>query len=206
MLLPRRWMPILGILVGAWWVMGTPRDAEVPPVEPEEVVRAFFDALSRSDLEAAMALVGEDFVLRQASGTYTADREALTKILEWDVAAQGRGEIENLETEGEVVQVRLREWNRFIELLDLDPFRVELTFVVRDGLIRQEVIREMTGRGPSFTDQFHQALEPVIEWAARNRPDDVASVFDDGRVSRYDAPTARRLIELLEAYRGEHRP
>lgn len=61
----------------------------------------------------------------KSGGSYSADRDALAEILAWDVAAEGRGEIDALGTEGETVRVRLWERNRFIKLLELEAWRTD---------------------------------------------------------------------------------
>lgn len=170
---------------------------------PSGVVRAFLGELGRHDAEGALALLHEDFTFRSADGSVLADRRAMRTILAWDAAAEGRVEIRELREEGEVVRARLRETNRFTELLELDPWLVEATFVVRDGRIVEEVVREIVDEGPTFTRRFEAALGPIVRWAEENRPADARALFEDGRLARYDGPTARRLLRVIEAYLEE---
>lgn len=172
-----------------------------PGGAPAEVVRAFFRALDRHDADGVLELLDEDFAFRSADGSFAIGREALPDVLGWDFAAGSDVDVERLQEEGDTVRVTLRERNRLTELLGLEPWRVEATFVVRDGRIREEIAREVVGEGPSFQERFRRALEPVADWAAEARPEDAGAVFADGGVARYDGPTARRLLRLLEAYR-----
>ncbi len=173
-----------------------------PETDPETVVRTFLQKLEQGDIDAVMALLHEDFVFRDAESTFRAGREDMPSMLAWDLEAEGRIEIQALEAEGEVVRVRLRETNRFTELLELAPWEVEATFTVREGEIQEEVARERVSGGPSFTERFQQELQPVVAWAAEVYPEAADTIFEDGRVRRYDGPTARRLLQLLEAYPG----
>lgn len=171
-----------------------------PEDTPAAVVRAFFRALGRHDTDGVVELLHQDFTFRSADGGFAIGREDIPAVLGWDFAAGSDPDIESLAAAGDSVRVTLRERNRFTELLGLEPWRVEATFVVEDGRIREEVAREIVGGGPSFTERFRRALAPVVEWAGENRPEVARAVFEDGRVARYDAETARRLLRLLEAY------
>lgn len=189
---------LLGYVAG--WACGAAPDAER---SPEAIVRMFLQALERQDVEGALALLDDDFVFRDAAGSFAATKEELPAMLAWDAAAEGRPEIVGLSVSGDTVRTRIVERNRFTELLDLEPWNVQATFVVREGRIVEEVARELTGDGPGFEERFHRALEPVRRWAAAERPAEAREVFEDGRVARYDGATARRLMALIVAYRRD---
>lgn len=174
---------------------------------PERVVRTFFERLEARDAEGVVALLDEDFVFRDAEGTFSVGREEMRPLLAWDAEARSRPEIEDLEVEGDTVRVRLREANRLTDLLELDPWELEASFVVRHGRILEEEARERVDEGaPSFSERFQRAIRPVAEWAAETDPEAARAVFEHGRVARYDGPTARLLLALLEAYPGPPGP
>lgn len=168
--------------------------------DAEAVVRRFFDRLEDRDVEGALALLGRDFRFGDAAGAFSAGREAMPAMLAWDFEAGSRVDIEALEAEGENVRVQLRERNRFTELLGLEPWAMRVRFVVVDGLILEEVVDDRGPDGSSITQRFERAIGPVAQWAAATRPEEAAAVFEDGRISRYDGPTARRLLGLMESY------
>lgn len=172
----------------------------VNPDPPAEVVRAFLHSLDEHDVEGALALLDASFVFRSSDGGFEAGKEAMPSMLAWDAAAGSDVEIRELTSSGDTVRVLLVERNRFTELLELEPWVVEATFVVRDGRISEEVAREVAVDGPSFEDRFRRALEPVRRWAVEARPAEARAVFADGGVARYDGPTARRLLALIEAH------
>lgn len=179
------------------------------PVGPESVVRAFLERIDRHEVEGALDLLEDGFVFRSGDGSFAARRGALPDMLAWDAAAESDVEVRELAESGDTVRVRLVERNRFTELLDLEPWVVDAEFVVRDGRIVEEVAREVAvGDGAPLAERFDRALEPVRRWALEARPAEAGAVFEDGSVARYDGPTARRLLELIEAYldgRGDER-
>lgn len=193
--------PFLGLLLLAPAMTapgcGTVSDS---PDAPREVVRAFLRHLDGHEVDAALALFDDDFVFRSGDGSFTAGRDAIPPMLAWDAAAGSDVDVRELTVSGDTVRVHLVERNRFTELLELEPWVVDATFVVRDGRIVEEVAREVVVDGPSFTERFERALAPVRGWASEARPAEADSVFTDGRMARYDGPTARRLLELIEAY------
>lgn len=170
---------------------------------PEAVVRAFLQALNAHDVERALALLGDEFTFRDAGGGVAIEREAMPSVLGWDAAAEGRLEVLDLDVAADTVRVRLRERNRFTELLGLEPWDVEATFVVREDRIVDEVAREIAERGQDITGRFQDALEPVRRWAETARPDESRAIFGERGLARYDGPTARGLLELIEAYREQ---
>jgi limonene-1,2-epoxide hydrolase len=167
---------------------------------PAEVVRAFLQSLDQHDVERALARLDDAFVFRSSDGAFEAGKQAMPSMLAGDAAAGSKGEIRELTSSGATVQVLLVERNRFTELLELEPWVVEATFVVRDGRIVEEAAREIADDLPPFEERFRRALEPVRRWAVEARPDEAKAVFGDGGVARYDGPTARRLLALIEAH------
>lgn len=202
-----RWPAVWRWLLCAAFTTG-PGCASAPDAgeSPRAVVRAFLHSLDEHDAEGAMALLDEDFVFRSGEGGYEIRRNQMSDVLAWDAAADGTVEIEEMRAEGDTVRARLVERNQFTELLELEPWTVQATFVVRDGRIVEELAEEVVGEAASFNARFARALEPVIRWAEETRPEAASRVFTDGRVARFDGPTARRLLQLIRTYRREASP
>lgn len=194
----RRCVPLL-----VAWMTGSACAGTAASPSPEAVVRAFLGALEAQDASGALELLDDDFIFRNADGSFEVDRDGIPPMLAWDASARSEIRIEELRTSDDTVRTRLVEHNRFSELLDLEPWVVEAEFVVRDGRILTETVREVTGGGPSFTERFRAALGPVHRWAVEERPGEAEAVFEDGRIARYDGPTARRLVRLIVSYRRD---
>lgn len=166
----------------------------------ETVVRTFLERLDRHDVGAAMALLDDDFVFRSADGGFSAEKDALPAMLAWDEVADSEVRIEALESRGDVVVTRLTETNVFTRRLGISGWLVDARFRVQDGRITEEVVSEITGDDSPFDQRFARALEPVRRWATNARPDMADSIFTGDGIARYDAPTARCLRELVDAY------
>ena len=162
------------------------------------VFESFAQALHRHDIEAALSHVAEDFVLRDPQSSYRGDRESFRVMLGWDVAVDGSTEFHNILVDGDTVHVTAVETSRFIELLGINQGEFRLTFVIRDDLIREEII----GGSTEFMRSVNEALQPVVEWAKAHRPEDLAKIYSDGQLI-YTEETGRLWIVLLEKWRAE---
>jgi len=162
------------------------------------VFDSFAQALQRHDIEAALSHVAEDFVLRDQQSSYRGDRQSFRVMLGWDVAVDGSTEFRDILVDGDTVHVRAVETNRFIRLLGMNKGEFRLTFVIRDGLIREEII----SGSAEFMQSVNEALQPVVKWATAHRPDELAKVYSDGQLI-YTEETGRLWIALLEKWRAE---
>lgn len=148
-----------------------------------------------------MGMLAPDFSMRSWAGAVLVSREDYPDVLGWDLAAGGEREVERFEVDGDAVTLRIVERNRFTEILDLGPFRIETRYVVRDGAIAEQRFRELAPEGsPSYTVRFTEALQPVLAWAETGAPALLAEATDRGAV-RHDAPSARALLELVQRWR-----
>lgn len=191
------------LLLSPALVVSARRGAAVGPGtgDPATVVRAFLAALDEGDAEGAMAMLAPDFSMRSWAGAVLVSREGYPDVLGWDLAAGGEREVERFEVDGDTVTLRIVERSRFTELLDLRPFRIETRYLVRDGAIAEQRFRELAPEGSApYTVRFVEALRPVLAWAEKGAPALLAEATDGGAV-RYDAPSARALLELVERHR-----
>lgn len=163
-------------------------------------MRRFLECLRDHDADGAIALLSPDFEFRDEAGTFSAGRASMPAMLAWDFEAGSRLKIQALTEKADGVRARLRERNRFTDLLGLEPWDLQVRFVVADGRIREEVVDDRGPDGHSTTERFGRAIRPVAQWAGRERPEEAAAVFEGDRPVRYDGPTARRLLRLVEAY------
>lgn len=171
---------------------------EPAPGGAENTVRAF---LAAEGVEEKMSHLAPDFRLRLWEGEALATRDRYRHMVAWDAVASGEMTLEHTETRGDTVTVRIEERNAFTELLELPPFRVESRFVVADGEILEQRMRDLVGpEHPSFTERFEEALTPVLEWAADAAPELLAAAVDQGRI-HYDGDSARALLALIRQYR-----
>lgn len=164
----------------------------------KEVFESFTDALERHDIDTALSYVAEDFVLRDPQSSYRGDRDSFRVMLGWDVAVGGSTDFRDIQVDGDTVHARAVETNRFMRLLGIEQGEFRLTFVIRDGLLREEIISGST----EFMRSIEEALQPVVKWAEVHHPEELAKVYPNQQLV-YSQETGRRWIELLENWRKD---
>ncbi|MGD2068231.1 MAG: hypothetical protein PVI57_06055 [Gemmatimonadota bacterium] len=170
---------------------------------PEGIVREMLEAAEAGDSGRVLSFLAPDFAVRSWDGTPLVDRAGYGEALAWDLAAGGSKEIERLDVVGDTVSLLVLERNRFTDLLDLGPFRLELRYVVRGGLVAGQRMRERPGGGRATgVERFTRAIAPVLSWAADEAPGLLATATEDGAIV-YDGESARALLELVRRYRRE---
>jgi hypothetical protein len=167
----------------------------------ENVVRSFLAAVDGGDVPRAMSLLASGFAMRSWDGDVLVGREGYGDVLGWDAVAEGEREVEQFDVSDEAVTVRLVERNRFTELLGLGPFRMKTRYVVQDGKIVDQRLRELSEEGaPSYTQRFTAAMEPILAWAEDHAPGLLAAASGSSVAIRYDAESARALLDLIRRY------
>lgn len=164
---------------------------------PEDVVRRFHAALNDHDVDRAIAWLDDDYAFRDAAGSFAVPREAIRPMLAWDAALHSRSEATILRTWGDTVVVRQRETNDFLELLGVAPWSHEVTYVVEGNRIAVTIVDD-AGALHAAVDR---ALEPVLTWARRTRPERLEGLVTD-RGLVYDGDAARLWVGLLREARA----
>lgn len=164
----------------------------------EELALAYVAAINRGDVEAALEVVGPDFVMQDLLGgpvygpavrdalEYRAALNERWQLLAWDYDWRQRQARAQIEVTSDV-------W----ELVGSRP-RVIVLFVMRDGSLLLE--RARMGR-----EEARRELRPFLAWAAAERPRDLADVWREGSPVRHPE-AAEVLLELLRAWRADRDP
>jgi hypothetical protein len=160
-------------------------------------VKGFVGAMRSGDVDRSVSYLARDFELQSSGGGQRIDRDAMRSILEWDAALHGKMTFADLEWEDDIVRGTFTEWNDLYELLGIEPQRYRIEFRFRGDLIREQIYEVLDSDGPSMDE----ALEPVIEWAAADRPADLEAIYPDGR-RVYTADAATGWVELVRAWRA----
>ncbi|HEY7472031.1 MAG TPA: hypothetical protein VIE68_06755 [Gemmatimonadota bacterium] len=166
---------------------------------PEDVARAYVAAVNRGDVEAAMGLTGEDFVMRPHMSGYSYGRESARDVLEWRAALHESWRVVSWDYDPV-----LREVDAVVEISN-DAWRlvgarpeVEVVLVVRNGRLDLETARRESG-------ELRWAVQGFIDWVSANRPRELARVWRNGHLLRR-GDAARALVRLLEAWRAAEAP
>jgi len=179
--------------------------ATIPPAagSPFELVETFVRRVNEHDVEATLAMLAPDFEFHDADRTFVIRRGGVRPMIEWDAAVRARAEATLLQEDGERVEVRLVERNEFLTALDLGSLSHRVGYVVdapsdrEGGRIRRIVLLE----ADRVASRTAAALEPVVEWAGQQRPEELAALMVDGSPV-YTGESAPGWLRLLAAARA----
>ncbi|HET7692873.1 MAG TPA: hypothetical protein VFM44_07300 [Gemmatimonadota bacterium] len=173
--------------------------AAIAPValqpDAEEVARAYVAAVDRGNVEAAVALTAERFVLNPDLDRRLLGMPEARGVLEWRAALHERWRTVSWRynpTQREVhteVEITNDAW----ELIDCRPV-VEVVLVIRNGELIVEQAR-------IESNELRRSLAPFLEWAADERPAELDRVWTEYG-PRWDTASAERLLALLEEWRA----
>lgn len=172
--------------------------AAIAPValmpDAEEVARAYIAAVDEGNVEEALALTAERFVLNPELDRPLYQKPEAQGVLEWRAALHERWRVVSWEYNRvqrevhTVVEITNDAW----EVLDCRPV-VEVVLVIRNGELIVEQARVESR-------ELRRALRPFLEWAAAERSAELGRVW--GEVApRWDAESARGLLALLSEWR-----
>jgi hypothetical protein len=164
----------------------------------EELALAYVAAINRGDAEAAMEVIGRDFVMRDVLGGYVYG-PAVRDALEYRAALNERWRVLAWEYDWRQreVHAQLQVTSDAWELVGSSP-TVGMVYVVRDGQLLLERVR--TGAREARRD-----LRPFLQWASAERPRELAVVWQDGKPVRNPA-AAQRLLKLLREWKAAREP
>ena len=161
----------------------------------EEVALAYVAAVDQGDVEGALALTAERFVLNPELDHPLYEKPQAEGVLEWRAALHERWRVVSwaynpVQREVHtVVEISNDAW----EIIDCRPV-VEVVLVVRNG----ELIVE---RARVESRELRRALEPFLAWAEAERPAELDRVWGE-TAPRWDAESARGLLALLQEWRA----
>ena len=164
----------------------------------EELALAYVAAINRGDVEAAMEVIGRDFVMRDVLGGYVYG-PAVRDALEYRAALNERWRVLAWEYDWRQreVHAQLQVTSDAWEQVGSSP-TVGMVYVVRDGQLLLERVR--TGAREARRD-----LRPFLQWASAERPRELAVVWQDGKPVRNPA-AAQRLLKLLREWKAAREP
>jgi len=154
--------------------------------DPAAVVEHYFAAHDPKDKALYLS---KDF--RMWFESTSGESESRSEILRgsgWDDELRGRSRIVRMDVRGDTVVVLAHEDNDFSLLIG--------SFVVdKAGLLERALYVPKAG-APSW----RSALEPALPWLRENRPDALARVFPNGKLTR-TRDAAKEWVEILRAWR-----
>lgn len=160
----------------------------------EDVARAYVAAVDSGDVDAALELTSEAFVLNPELDQRLYKRPQARQVLEWRAALNERWRVvswryNSVQREVHaIVEITNDAWM----LLDCRPV-VEIVLVVRSGHLTVEQAR-------IESKDLRRSLRPFLEWASTDRPAELNMVWRRPG-PRWGAEPARGLLDLLREWR-----
>jgi len=182
--------PLQGLLVLALFQAAGSGSAR----DPAAVVERYFGA---HDPKAKSLCLSKDF--RMWFESTSGESESRSDILRgsgWDDELHGRSRIVRMDVRGDTVAVLAHEDNDFSLLIGYQGWDPTITFVVdKAGLLERALYVPKAG-APSW----RSALDAALPWLRENRPDQLARVFPNGKLTRTRS-AAKEWVEILRAWR-----
>lgn len=162
----------------------------------EDAVERYLTRTNEHDVPGALACLADSFELRFAGSEYAMRKDGLADALAWDAGTGGHNEWRVVEVDGRKVTVEGRETNEFLEILGIEALRFRSIFEVDDdGRIASQT------HAVDWGDvTLEDAMEPLIAWASRNEPEELAAIYPEGRMV-YTEEMARRWVALARRWR-----
>ncbi len=170
-----------------------------PPPNHMATFHEYVDAVNSKAIDDALALHTDDaeFILPGQKPIRGLDE--MRSLLEWDAAMNARIRFRGIEERGDTLVIASgSERNAWFQGVGLDSIEYGpgLRVVFEGALIRGVYPSALT---PESAAAFQTRVGEFFGWAAVEAPEDLRKVMPEG-VFRYDAPSARAWIALLDRY------
>jgi hypothetical protein len=163
--------------------------------KPVDLVKAYQGAYNSHDLDGLMSLFTDDAAFEVVGQFVLKGKEDVRRVAEYDSALNIHMTISQFTTRGDTVWCHLAETNDWLKTAGIGEATYSAMFVIEDGLIK--LIRgEST---PEIDKALNQVLEPLLEWASKERPEQLAEMTPEGKFA-YNAENAKKSLALLREW------
>jgi hypothetical protein len=169
--------------------------------KPVDLVKLYELAYNNHDLGELLPLFAEDATF-ELTGQFTLKgKEDIRRMAEYDFALHIHMTIDNLIPKCDTVLCEVIEMNDWLEAAGIDEAFYTGRFVFEDGLIKH-----IKGSPTPETDKaFQEVLVPLMEWASKERPEQLAEMMPEGKFV-YNAQNAEKSLALLREWREASKP
>ncbi|MCK4329991.1 nuclear transport factor 2 family protein [candidate division WOR-3 bacterium] len=164
----------------------------------ENRVKAFEKAYNSHDLERIMSLYAENATFEAVGQFVLKGKEQIRDLTEYDIALNIHMSISECIAKGDTVICKLAETNDWFKTAGIKETYYSTKFVFSDGLIK--LLR--ANATPETNQAFSQVLNPLTEWASKERPQQLAEMMPAGRFV-YNAENAKKALALLQEWLEE---
>jgi limonene-1,2-epoxide hydrolase len=166
-----------------------------PKPSPVELVMAYENAYNSYDLERLLSLFAEDAAFEIVGQFVFKGKEEIRRVAEYDSVLNIHMSIIRFATKNNTVSCELVETNDWLKTSGIGEARYTGKFVFEEGLIKL-----IEGKPAPETEQaFNQVLSPLMEWASKERPEQVAEIMPEGKFV-YNAENATKSLALLHEW------
>ncbi len=156
----------------------------------------YIQAVNDHDIDRVMGFLADDFQLHFTEYEMTLSKAQMRDVLGWDKGVNGKVSYDQLKMEADSITGIFTERNEFFKLLGIDSLRAEVKYRFdNSGLISVQTYRALPDQ-PSFQNE----LEPAVEWARKNRPDEIAEIYPQDQIN-FNEEMGRRWVALLKEWR-----
>lgn len=158
----------------------------------------YMQAVRQHDIEEILSLMDDDFQLHFTEFGITMAKNDMPDVLGWDKAVSGSVTFGNLQVEGDTVSAIFTEKNEFFRLLGIDSLQAEVTYTFNEN---GKLIKQTYTPLPIQPD-FQQPLQAVIDWAKKNRPEELEAIYPNGQMV-FNEKMGRRWVALLKEWEAQ---
>lgn len=169
--------------------------------KPLDLVMEYQHAYNSHDLGQLLPLLAEDATF-ELTGTFgLKGKDDIRRAAEYDFALHIHMTINRVAPKGDTVFCELIEMNDWLEAAGIEEAYYSVKFVFRKNLITH-----IAGNpAPETQKAFDQVLDPLMEWASRERSEQLAEMAPEGKFI-YDARNAQRSLALLREWQEAMKP
>ncbi len=169
--------------------------------KPLDLVRAYEHAYNSHDLDELLPLYAEDAVFEVKGQFVLKGKEEIRRIAEYGFALHIHMTIDSLTSKGDTVFCELIQMNDWLEATGIDEAFYTGRFVFQKGLIKH-----IKGTPTPETEKaFQEVLIPLLEWASKERPEQLAEMMPEGKFV-YNAENAQKYLVLLQQWQEATEP
>lgn len=163
--------------------------------KPVDLVKAYQRAYNSHDLDGLISLFADDATFEVVGQFVLKGKEDIRHMAEYDFTLHIHMTVNRFTTRGDTVFCELIEINDWLEVAGIEEALYTARFVFDDGLIK--LIRGKSS--PQTEKAFNQVLKPLLEWASKERLEQLAEMMPEGKFV-YNAENAKKSLVLLREW------
>ncbi len=184
----------------AFWCVGCTTNSD-----PEDLVRRYVELHQAGDVEGLLALHTEDAEFVIPGQNPIRGTAALRDLFSWDAELASELVMEGISIDGDALVIdKVIERNQWFEGLGVSEahYRPGTRLVLRDG----RILGTYPARFHEETrSQVFAEFEHLLQWLSVNRADARERLLPGGKF-RYDAPSARLWLEVMQDWNRSKQP